>query len=60
MTFNLPDVFFLLVFEKLSVNDRLSSSQVCLNWYHRVCEVNQTLQCLTIVIDGKKMDDEDG
>lgn len=50
MAANLPDVFLLSVFKKLSANDRLISSQVCSNWYYRVREVNKTLRCLTITV----------
>lgn len=51
MAANLPDVFLLSVFSKLSANDRLNASQVCPNWYYRVREVNQNLKCLTITVD---------
>lgn len=51
MAFDLPNKFLLLVFKKLSANDRLISSQVCLKWYNCIREVNQNLQCLTITVD---------
>lgn len=57
MAANLPDLFLLSVFGKLSAEDRLNASQVCLNWYHRVCEVNQAVQFLTITVGCKSLDD---
>lgn len=53
----LPDVFLILVFQKLSANDRLSASQVCSNWYHRVREVNQNVQFLTIIVGRGRFND---
>lgn len=54
MAANLPDLFLLSVFKKLSLRDRLSAYQVCSNWYQRVLEVNQAVRCLYIrVIDNK-------
>lgn len=53
MAANLPDVFLLSVFKRLDANDRLTASRVCLNWFHRVREVNGSIKCLTI-LDGDK------
>lgn len=46
----LPDVFLLSVFRRVDAHDRLSASQVCPNWCHRVREVNQALRSLTLLI----------
>lgn len=57
MAADLPDVFLLLLFGKLSPEDRLSASQVCTNWKHRMREANQNLRSLTITVDFRLPDD---
>lgn len=57
MAADLPDLFLLSVFRKLSANDRLNASQACPTWCHRVREVNQTLRSLTITLGFKAIDE---
>lgn len=54
---DLPDLFLLDLFRKLSANDRLIAYKTCKNWYHRVREVNKDVQCLTITVDCQSIED---
>lgn len=58
MAADLPDLFLLSLFRRLGANDRLSAGQVCLNWYHRVREVNQNIKYLTLTIGCRSIENE--
>lgn len=49
MANNLPDVFLLAVFKKLSTNERINACLVCINWFHRVRELHKSVRNLTII-----------
>ncbi len=47
---DLPQLCSLAIFSQMSLLDRISAHQVCLEWYHRVREVNhRTVKSLTII-----------